>query len=398
MHPDDTLQQSQTNWSRILIGLGVVAAIVTLIIAVFDSPRFFQVYLIGYLFWVEIAVGCLGLVMLNNLINGRWLYPILRFAEAGARTMPLMALLFLPIILGLGEIYPDWAGPEAEAMYGGKAFMLQPTFFVLRAFIYIAVWSFLSYVLTNWSYKRDQDGNAVSEDTMRNFSAVGMIFYVLTTSLAGFDWTMSLVPEFFSSAFGWAVLSRMFLAMVAFIILALALYWDREPFASVVNKQVTNDLGAVLLMAFLVWIYFYAIQVIIIYSGNVSFNALWFDLRIENGWRALTQLFAAVHAVILLLMLIPGIKGKRVNLVALAGVLLLLRAVELLWVVMPTYHSDLSIQAWDFAPVIAVGGFWLAATLTIFSRHRALPVHHPSLGAQDSAAGAAEAYTATETV
>ncbi|MEO1164635.1 MAG: hypothetical protein AAFV98_12675 [Chloroflexota bacterium] len=389
MHPDNTVLRNQIRWSQILIGFAVVAAIMSLFIAFGDSARFFQVYLIGYLFWVEIAVGCLGLVLMNNLINGRWMYPILRIAEAGVQTLPLLAILFIPIIFGLGEIYP-WMDTLGE-LKGGKNIMLTPTFFVLRTFIYIAVWSFLGFVLTNWSYRND-DGIVASEDTMRNFSAVGAIFYVLTTSLAGFDWTQSLVPEFFSSAFGWAVLSRMWLAMMALVIVLLAIHWGSGRLAEVVDKKITNDLGAMLLASFLVWVYFYGIQLVIIYSGNVAFNAIWFDLRIHDGWRLVTNVFAIANIALLVLLLIPGIKGNRNALVGLAVFTLLLRGLELHWVVMPTYEGAAVMQLLDFMPIIAIGCVWLVAFLFIYYRHPLLPTHHPSLQGNDALAGAAEAY------
>ncbi|MEM9953250.1 MAG: hypothetical protein AAF846_16715 [Chloroflexota bacterium] len=393
MHPDNTVLRNQIRWSQILIGVAVVAAIMSLFIAFGDSARFFQVYLIGYLFWVEIAVGCLGLVLMNNLINGRWMYPILRIAEAGVQTLPLLAILFIPIIFGLGEIYP-WMDTLGE-LKGGKNIMLTPTFFVLRTFIYIAVWSFLGFVLTNWSYRND-DGIVASEDTMRNFSAVGAIFYVLTTSLAGFDWTQSLVPEFFSSAFGWAVLSRMWLAMMALVIVLLAIHWGSGRLAEVVDKKITNDLGAMLLASFLVWVYFYGIQLVIIYSGNVAFNAIWFDLRIHDGWRLVTNVFAIANIVLLALLLIPGIKGNRNALVGLAVFTLLLRGLELHWVVMPTYEGATVMQLLDFMPIIAIGCVWLVAFLFIYYRHPLLPTNHPSLYGEDELGGLTEAYVASD--
>ena len=82
--------------------------------AIFSRQQFFQSYLFAYVFWLGIALGCLGIVMLHNLSGGAWGIVIRRLLECGMKTLPLMALLFLPLLFGLHHLY-EWAHPEAVA-------------------------------------------------------------------------------------------------------------------------------------------------------------------------------------------------------------------------------------------------------------------------------------------
>lgn len=357
--------------------VAVVGVVISIVGTLADDVHFFRAYLVAFVLWTEIAVGCLGLVMLNNIIRARWLLSVQRLAEAGARTLPIMGLLFIPIVIGLDDIY-TWVD-AGDSLYGGNEVFLQPTFFVVRTVIYFVIWSIFAYVLSGWSYRMDDQQNVVFNDTARNVSAIGLVIFMITTTLAAFDWTMSLDPTWFSSAYGWLSLSRMGLSTIAFVIIGIAFYWNRTPMAGVVNRRVVWDLAALLLTALLAWIYLNGIQFIVIWSGNVSYFASWYTVRLDTDWINLTNVLVVAHGVLLLLLLIPGLKGRRPVLVGLAVAILVMRVVEMFWVVMPTYSTEVNLEWWSVGPVLAVGGLWLVLTFFFLAMRPVLPVYHPVL-------------------
>ncbi|MGH9567961.1 MAG: hypothetical protein ACRD4I_18465, partial [Candidatus Angelobacter sp.] len=55
---------------------------------------FLHQYLIAFAFWAAVSVGMLGALMIHHTTGGWWGYPLRRIFEAGARTIPLIALFF----------------------------------------------------------------------------------------------------------------------------------------------------------------------------------------------------------------------------------------------------------------------------------------------------------------
>jgi len=378
MNPDQSILQRLNGFQMGVLVVAAVGAVISAIGAFSDLDRFFQMYLVGVVLWTEVAVGCLGLVMLNNLVGARWSYALQRIAEAGARTLPLTAIFFIPLFFRLGAVY-IWVEDTSVISSAGQAFLLQPSFFIVRTVVYYAIWTALAYTLTGWSYQRDQNGDSAIEDKSRAWSAVGAVIYVLTTTLASVDWLMSLDPTWFSSSYGWLTLSRAVLSSMAFFILALAFFWNSKPMSGFLKEQDIVDIGMLLLTTVLVWLYMQVIQFLIVWAGNVSYFASWYTTRLDSSWINVTNIIVIVHAVILLILLVPGTKRQRRLLVVLSAVLLLMRAVELFWVVAPTYSPEFTFQIGDIGPVIALLGLWLAYWIRLMQPQRLLPVHHPSL-------------------
>src|SRR5262249_7943993 len=127
---------------RIAIGVGAVAILVCVLGAFGNLTQLLRSYLVAYLFWVGGALGCLALLMIQHVTGGAWGVAIRRLLESGARTLPVMALLFLPIALGLGRLY-EWADPEHVAqdpLLQHKALYLNVPFFLGRTVFYFVVW------------------------------------------------------------------------------------------------------------------------------------------------------------------------------------------------------------------------------------------------------------------
>lgn len=358
-------------WGALIVAaVGLVLSILGLLS---DIDLFFQVYLIAYLVCLELALGCLGLLLLAHLVNSRWTFAVERLAAAGARTLPLLAVLFLPLLFGLDRIYP-WATPEAlVGLEGGKAIWMQPAFFIARAVLYFVIWIWLSFAISNLSYRHDASGDDRLLTQASRVSILGMILYMLTTTFAAFDFSMSFELTWFSSVYGWLSLSRSGLAVMAFVLVVLGLLWENRPFKLVISNRVLTDLGTLLLVSLMVWVYLTFIQFIVYWSGNLPSKIAYYVERTSGGWDGIIFLIILFHFLMFVLLLIPGIKKVRWVLMSIAGLLLFLRLVDMYWTVLPNYQAQFGLQLWALGLPLAIGGAWFALFIWLFGRQSPLP-------------------------
>ena len=173
-----------------------------------DHERFFQSYLFAFMFWVGFPVGGLGILLLNNVVGGKWGVTIRRYVEASARTMPLMAGFFLVILLGMKDIYA-WATPAnvaANEFLKHKAGYLNFGGFILRSAFNFALWLFFIWRLTKLTDEQDRTGDPGIKEKLRKFSAPSLVVFVLSVTIAYIDWLLSADNQFYSTVFGGMVL------------------------------------------------------------------------------------------------------------------------------------------------------------------------------------------------
>src|SRR5262245_49665017 len=182
--------------------VGVVALLAGAVGAVMNVDQFFRSWLIGFLFCLSLSLGSLSLLMLQHLSGGQWGMVARRIFEAGSRLLPMVAILAVPVIIGMPRIFV-WVLPEAQTnpIIQEKRLYLNTAFFIARAVIYFVFWMALVWSLNKWSDEQDA-GKALSKvDSIRfrTVSAPGLLFLVITVTFASVDWVMSLEPEWFST-------------------------------------------------------------------------------------------------------------------------------------------------------------------------------------------------------
>jgi Ni/Fe-hydrogenase subunit HybB-like protein len=375
--------------------------LVLLAVGIFINPKqFFHSYLLGYVFWTGIALGCLAILLLQHLTGGGWGLVIRRFLEAGAKTLPLMAILFLPIVIDLfwGRHLYIWSNPEAvkvDEILKHKALYLNAPFFVVRTVIYFAIWLGMAQVLNRWSLEQDKAGAANAMELNHKFqkiAGIGVLVFGLTITFASFDWLMSLDPHWFSTIFGLLFLAGQVLSAFAFVIIVASLFADRKPLHGVLLPHHFHDLGKLLLAFVMIWAYFSLSQYLIIWSANLPEEIPWFLHRLEGGWRYLSIGIILLHfALPFVLLLSRGRKQNHRRLIIVAVLVLVMRFVDLFWIVAPEYAHEPKIikdqfsahgfhmSLFDIAAPIGVGGIWLWLFLNNLRAKPLLPVHDPYL-------------------
>ncbi|MBI2151074.1 MAG: hypothetical protein HYU27_10795, partial [Acidobacteria bacterium] len=245
---------------------GMVALGLCAVGAALDLEQFFRSYLVAYLFWIGITLGCLTIVMMHSLTGGAWGVVTRRMLEAGAQTIGLMAVLFVPLALGARHLY-GWL--EAGAHAADRHPYLNAPFFFFRAALYFGCWLLLAYFLPQWSRERDETADSKLARKIRLLSAPGLILYVITATFASIDWVMSLEPHWRSTIFGVLFMGGQVLSACAFVIVVAALLARRQPLADRIASEHFHDLGNLLLSFVMLWAYFAFSQYLIIWSGNL---------------------------------------------------------------------------------------------------------------------------------
>jgi hypothetical protein len=293
-------------------------------------------YLVGFLFWTGIGLGCIAILLLHNLTGGNWGRLIRRPLEAGALTVIPMAVLFIPIALGLKALYP-WADPaiaESEAVIRHKAAYLNTTAFVLRSAFGFAVWIVLALVLNKAASIRDQRGEAPK--WLPTLSGPGLALTFFTASFAAIDWGMTLEPEWYSSIYGVMVLVGWGLLTFATMIVITSLLARSEPVASVATPGRLQDLGNLMLAFVMLWAYMAFSQFLIIWSGNLVEEIPWYLRRLRGGWEFVALALVLFHFFVpFFALLFRDLKRNSQVIIWVALAVIVMHLVDLTWLVVP---------------------------------------------------------------
>ena len=366
---------------RPLLLAGIAGLIVSAIGGLFDPTQFFQSYLMAYMLCLGTSLGCLALGMVHQLSGGAWGVVLRRPIGAAARVLPLLTLLFLPILLGMSRLY-IWTHADAVAAsetLRHKQPYLNVPFFVVRAVIYFLVWNGISYFLNALSLEQDRTGDPAIARRMQRLSAGGLVAYGLTITFASFDWLMSITPDWYSTIFGVLILGGQGLSAMAFLIAAIFWLSRRPPLDAIIKPDHFHDAGNLMLMFVMLWAYFSFSQYLLIWAGNLPQEISWYQHRLQTGWRAVGILLIVFHfAVPFVILLLRRVKREATDLVRLAVGILVMRLVDLFWLIAPDFHrGGISVSWLDILLPASLAAIWLAAVVWQLRGRAILPVHDP---------------------
>jgi hypothetical protein len=368
-------------FQQIAFSVGALFIAILMVGYLWDREQFFHSYLFAFGFWVGLSVGSLALLMLQHLTGGGWGLVIRRVLEAATQTLPLMVLLFVPIVIGAHSIY-SWTHEEEIAKHpvlALKTKYLNVPFFTVRAAIYFAVWILLAYLLTRWSTLQDQTADRRYTKKMQMLSGPGMVLLVFTVSFASIDWFMSLEPEWFSTIYGFIFVGSWSLSALAFVIAAIGVLSKHEPAKNFVAQLHFHDLGKLLLALVMLWTYFSFSQFLIIWSGNLPEEIHWYIPRTHGGWGVIALLVVILHfAFPFLFLLSRNFKRDAGKLVAISILILVMRLFDLFWTIGPSFTGEHFHVSWmDIVAPIGIGGLWLAVFAWRLSNRPLIPINDP---------------------
>ena len=376
--------------------VGGVALVACVIGALFSPDQFFRSYLFSYLFYLGMTLGCMALVMLQYLTGGSWGIVIRRITESATRTIPLLAFLFLPILIGIPKLY-SWSHDEvvkADPLLQHKHLYLNVPFFIVRVLIYFIGWWIFAHFLNKWSHEQDSGGRDLRGRRLQLLSGPGLIFYALSVTFASVDWVMSLEPHWFSTIFGLLFVAGQGLSALSLCIALLVILSDEGgPLEGVIGPSHLHDIGKLLLAFTMLWAYFAFSQFLIIWSGNLVDEIPWYLERLRGGWQWIGLLLVVFHFAFPFAMLLSqSLKRAGHKLVRIAALVIFMRFVDLFWIVAPgASKGGFQVHWMDFLAPLAIGGLWLGAFLFQLRKWPLLPVRDPHLEEAIARGGAHEA-------
>lgn len=382
MSPGDQVNAQIGQWQRTSLLVGIGGVLLTITGFILDGEQLLRSYLYAYLFWTGMALGCMGILLLHHVVGGKWGMVIRRFCEAGARTIPYMIVLLLPILLSIPALY-SWARPEAahDANIQAKAAYLNIPFFLIRTVFYFAIWSLYSYLLNKWSAEQDRTGDESLMGKMRGLSAPGLVVFTFVTTFAFIDWIMSLEPNWFSTIYGAMFLIGQVLEAFAFIIALVIILSRWAPLRDYITPQHYHDLGNMMFAFMVLWAYLSFSQFLIIWAGNLPEEIPWYLRRLRGGWGWVALALVVFHfATPFVLLLMRGVKRHSDRLFKVCLLMLIIRIVDVYWVVEPSfYNQHINIHWMDFATPLAIGGLWLALFFRQLKSRPLVPLRDPRL-------------------
>ncbi len=375
--PPEGLRRTQGR-ALVVAVVGVVACVVGVIV---NPNQFFHSYLMAFMFWLGVSLGSLAVAMMQYLTGGVWAFVMRRPLEAASRALPLLAVLFVPILFGLHALYP-WTLPgvrAADATIQAKALYLNVPFFVVRAVIYFAVWLVLAYVVNRWSAENDRTADLMWLRKLGRLSGPGLVIYAFTITFAVIDWVMSLEPHWFSTIFGMIFMAGQGLSALAFAALVLTLLARDEPLAGILRVTTMRDVGNMVLAFVMLWAYTSFSQLLLIWAGNLPEEIPWYVHRLGLGWQWIGLALAVFHFFVPFVLLLMRKTKRALALLRTVVVLLLfMRLVDLFWMVAPeTWQGRLVVSWQDFATTIAIGGLFVAWFARQLASRPLLPLHDP---------------------
>jgi hypothetical protein len=361
---------------RPLLTAGIAGLGVSMLGGLFDPTQFFQSYLMAYMLCLGTTLGCLALGMVHQLSGGAWGVVLRRPIGGAVRVLPILTLLFLPILFGMSRLY-IWTHAD-EALRHNHLYLNVP-FFIIRAAIYFLVWNGLSYFLNAWSLEQDRTGDPQIARRMQRLSAGGLVAYGLTITFASFDWLMSISPDWYSTIYGVLIIGGQGLSAMAFLIVVVAWLSQRPPLDRIIRPEHFHDAGNLTLAFVMLWAYFAFSQYLIIWAGNLPPEIAWYQHRLQTGWRAVALTLVLFHfAVPFLVLLSRRVKRQSTTLARLALWILAARLVDLFWLIAPDFHRTGIHVSWlDVLLPASLGSIWLAAFVWQLRGRAILPVHDP---------------------
>jgi hypothetical protein len=369
-------------------GIGILGLVLTAVGAFMDMRAAAHSYLFAFTYWVGISVASIIMVAVFHTAKAKWMTVLRRAMETMAGAVPIFAVLILGLIPFFKHLY-SWApGSELASHLNelerhhieSKHGYLNVEFFVVRQVIYFGVWIFVSQRLLGWSTRQDETGELMLTVKQRVLSPGSLPFLALTITFASFDWLMSLTPLWQSTIYGVYYFAGSFLA--AFCVLTLATVnaqGSKDLYGNLVTTAHYHNLGKLMLAFVAFWAYIAFSQFLLIWIANIPEEAPWYHVRIFGGWRPVSiALFFIQFLIPFGILLSRNLKLQPRKLAVVAVYLLLVHAVDLYWLIFPSYNEEHPTFPWTIITAwVGVGGIALGYALFRARGRYTVPVKDP---------------------
>jgi hypothetical protein len=342
-----------------------------------------ETYLVSFAFFLSISLGALFFVLLQHCTRAGWSVVVRRVAEALAGNVWLMAVLAIPVVLGMDHLYhwTDTAAAAHDPLLAGKLGFLNPSFFIVRLIAYFIIWGVMASFLHRTSIAQDKSGDPALTLRMERFSAPGMVLFALSLNFAAFDLLMSLDPHWFSTIFGVYYFAASVVAFLAVMPKILYGLQTRGILKNAVTVEHYHDFGKLLFGFTVFWAYIAFSQYMLIWYGNLPEETEWFLKRQTGEWTTVSLMLIFGHFVVPFLLLVSRFIKRRPLLLALTGGYVALMCwVDIYWLAIPEFSPGVArFGLLDVLCLLGMSGVFSAVVLFRLSRHSVIAEKDPRL-------------------
>jgi hypothetical protein len=343
-----------------LPGLSVMGLAVLLIGIVIAPERIWPNLLIMAVYVLGASLAGMMFLAFTYVTSAGWSTILKRPAEALSSTLPLGAVLILLTMVGSGVLY-EWTHADVvaqDSLLQGKSAWLNLSFFLARTVLYLVVWLLFLWALLRASRRQDSEGGSLG--TRRN-TVLGSCFiaaFIVTFSLATFDWLMSLQPHWFSTMYAVHNFTGAFVSGLAILtIVAVLLRRSGGALGNALKPDHLHDLGKLLLSFSTFWMYIWFCQYMLIWYGNLPEEITFYTARHTGAWGVISIVNLLINWAVPFFVLLPR-ASKRSDSVLLRVCILLLigRWLDLYLMVQPVFEADAPrFGLWEIAPIVIAG-------------------------------------------
>jgi hypothetical protein len=380
------LEGRAARWAGIAAALGAVGIVGSLLLArsVDGGIHYLlETYLVSFAFFLSLSLGALFFVMLQHVTRAGWSVVVRRIAEVMATNVWIMALLAVPIVLGMEHLY-HWAHPGAadhDPLIAAKVGFLNSPFFIARIAVYFLIWSVLAWFFYSTSRAQDASGEPALTRRMEVLSAPGIVVFALSLNFAAFDLLMSLDPHWFSTIYGVYYFASSVLLFFAVMPKLLVWFQAQGLLKHAVTVEHYHDIGKFMFAFTVFWAYIAFSQYMLIWYGNIPEETQWFLKRQTGSWTGISLALLFGHFVLPFLLLISRHVKRRPLPLAVIGVFVAVMCwVDMYWLVIPEFSPGVArFGALDILVYLAVAGVYSAVLIWRLGRTSLVPEKDPRL-------------------
>jgi hypothetical protein len=328
--------------------------------------------------------------MTSHVTAARWFTVLRKLTLSVSASLPVLAVLVIPVLLGTQFIYP-WAHPASlpaamQKLVEHRHAWLNTPFFDIRAIIYVVIFAACGEMMRRWSAR---EGVATDSTEMvrllhrqRRSSAIGLIVTGLTVTMVAFDWLMPLDTQWYSTVYGVYVFAGGFLAALGLIaLIAYLSIRNGRALSGTVTDEHFGALGKLMLTFVVFWAYIALSQFLIIWIGDIPADSSWYVTRGAGSWAVFAiVVVAGQFAIPFLLLLSRTLKRHPKALAGIGLLLVVMHVLDFYWLVLPAFDpAGISVSWVDFAALLMVVGFATAAAAYRTRNTAVVPAHDPYL-------------------
>jgi hypothetical protein len=352
--------------------LGCIAGYVS------DPKRLFESYTVAFAYTTLIGLGAFFFVMVQFLTGSAWSVTMRRIMENVMITLPMGLILFIPVALGLRDIYP-WMNQQlmqSDTALKLKGSYLTHDFFIARTVVYFLLWSLWAGSIYRQSTKQDTERSIKQMHIASRWSAPGLFLAVAIGTLASYDWLMSLEPKWYSTIFGLVMLSGGALSFFSIVTLVCLAFRRAGILKNSITQEHYHDLGKWLLCMTSFYTYVAFSQYFLIWYSNIPEETIWYRHRMVGSWLPISLAMPFVRFIIPFAILLCRPAKRSLKVIGFIAVWsLIVEYIDLYWIVMPTYFKNGPQPHWlDLATLLTTVSICGLVFWSRFRTHKMVPV------------------------